>query len=53
MLSAEDLREWYERLGLSETSRSAIDHIDRCRLRAGSGVGAKMLVGGIQAGRWA
>ena len=27
MLSAEDLRDWYKRLGLSETSRSAIDHI--------------------------
>jgi transposase InsO family protein len=27
MLSAEDLRDWYKRLGLSETSSSAIDHI--------------------------
>jgi len=27
VLSAEDLREWYERLDLSEMSRSAIDHI--------------------------
>ena len=27
MLSPEDLRMWYRRLGLSEASRSVIDHI--------------------------